>query len=238
MLDSGINWRIFCPMRPWTLTDDRAKQWEHLFYYLELCAPLQSDRLIKTRNIVQKCAIWVKISDFIAPYDLAFWEMTLKTIGHIFDATSSFVCHFITISELKLESKTRNAQFESKLMFVLSCVTLKFNKWPWKAIGQLFHATSGFVHDFIAIVDWNWGYSPGTSNLGQYRWFLCRVTLQMILRNIKAPPPCHINLCASFHHHIWMQTGVTVRKRLNGFWPLWSYALSSDLDLLRGYHSC
>ena len=92
-----------------------------LLYYVKFCTPLQSDRLIETRNIVQKCAIWVKISDFIAPYDLAFWEMTLKTIGHIFDASSSFVCHFITISELKLESQTKNAQFESKSMFFVLC---------------------------------------------------------------------------------------------------------------------
>ena len=32
-----------------------------------------------------------------------------------------------------------------------SRVTLKFDGWPWKTIGQLFYATSSFVHDFVAI---------------------------------------------------------------------------------------
>ena len=30
-------------------------------------------------------------------------------------------------------------------------VILKFNRWPWKAIGHLFYATSSFVHHFVAI---------------------------------------------------------------------------------------
>ena len=34
---------------------------------------------------------------------------------------------------------------------VLSCVTLKFNRWPWKSIRHIFYATSFFVHHFIAI---------------------------------------------------------------------------------------
>ena len=33
----------------------------------------------------------------------------------------------------------------------LSCVTLKFDGWPWKTIGHPFYATSSFVHHFIAI---------------------------------------------------------------------------------------
>ena len=33
----------------------------------------------------------------------------------------------------------------------LSCVTLKFHRWPWKTIGHLFYTTSSFVHHFIAI---------------------------------------------------------------------------------------
>ena len=36
---------------------------------------------------------------------------------------------------------------------------------------------------------------------------------QMTLKNNRAPLLCHIKLCASFHHHMWIQTGVTVRKR-------------------------
>ena len=33
--------------------------------------------------------------------DLEIWKMTLKTIGHLSDATSSFVHHFKAMGELK-----------------------------------------------------------------------------------------------------------------------------------------
>ena len=44
----------------------------------------------------------------------AGWSQ-LKTIGHLFYATSSFMHHFITIGEFKLESQSGNAQFGSNL---------------------------------------------------------------------------------------------------------------------------
>ena len=40
---------------------------------------------------------------FLEPCDLEIWRMTLKTIGHLFYATSNFVQHFVPIGEFKLE---------------------------------------------------------------------------------------------------------------------------------------
>ena len=45
-----------------------------------------------------------------------------KTIGHLFYATSSFVHHFIAISQFKLELQSGNAPFGSKSA-IFSCVT-------------------------------------------------------------------------------------------------------------------
>ena len=53
-----------------------------------------------------------------------------KTIGHLFYATSSFVHHFIAISEFKLVLQSRNAQFVSKL--VIFCPV-----WPWNLMDDL-----------------------------------------------------------------------------------------------------
>ena len=39
---------------------------------------------------------------------------------------------------------------------------------------------------------------------------------QMTMKNYRAPLLCCFRLCASFHSHWWIQTGVTVRKR-----PIW-----------------
>ena len=65
----------------------------------------------------------------------------------------------------------------------------------------------------------NWSYSPETPNLGQNLWFLVPCDLDiwgMTFKNIRAPLLCRFKLCASFHCHMWIQIGVTVRKR-----PIW-----------------
>ena len=49
----------------------------------------------------------------------------------------------------------------------------------------------------------------------------------MTLKNNRAPLLSNIKLYASFHHHMWIQTGVTVRKRLS--WVVTSVTLTSDL---------
>ena len=50
---------------------------------------------------------------------------------------------------------------------------------------------------------------------------------RMTLKNNSAPLLCYFKLCASFHSHPWIQTGVTVRKRL--IWVLTSVTLTIDL---------
>ena len=50
---------------------------------------------------------------------------------------------------------------------------------------------------------------------------------RMTLKNNRAPLLSTIKLCASFHHHTWIQTIVTVRKRLS--WVLTSVTLTFDL---------
>ena len=109
-------------------------------------------------------------------------------------------------------------------------VTLKFDGWPWKTIGQLFYANSSFVHHSVAIVYSNWSYSPETPNLGQIRQFLepCDLEIwRMTLKNNRAPLLCCFQLCAWFHCYMWIQTGVRVRNRLS--WVLTSVTLTFHL---------
>ena len=59
-------------------------------------------------------------------------------------------------------------------------------------------------------------YSPATPNLGQNRWCFVLRDLEiwwMTLENNRASLLCCFKLCATFHSHRWIQTGVTVRKR-------------------------
>ena len=72
--------------------------------------------------------------------------------------------------------------------------------------------------------------SPETPNLGQIWCFLepCDLEIwRMTLKNNRALLLSIIKLYASFHHHMWIQTGVTVRKRLS--WVLTSVTLTFDL---------
>ena len=76
----------------------------------------------------------------------------------------------------------------------------------------------------------NLSYSPETPNLGQIRRFLepCDLEIwRMTLKNNRAPLLSNIKLYASFHHHMWIQTGVTVRKRFS--WIVTSVTLTFDL---------
>ena len=126
----------------------------------------------------------------------------------------------------------------------LSRVTLKFDRWPWKTIGHLFFATSSFVHHFVAIGAFKLVLQSGNAQLGQNRQFFypCDLEIwQMTLKNKRAPLLSNIKLCASFYHHMWIHTGVTVRKRLSwvlryvtltfDLWP-WPFAWTSLLSLI------
>ena len=72
----------------------------------------------------------------------------------------------------------------------------------------------------------NWSYSPETLNLGQ-NWRFFFVQWRMTLKNNRTPLLSHIKLWASFQRHMWIQTGVTVRKSLN--WVLTSVTLTFDI---------
>ena len=90
----------------------------------------------------------------------------------------------------------------------------------------------------------NWSYSPETPNLGQIRRFLepCDLEIwRMTLKNNRAHLLSMIKLYASFHYHMWIQTGVTVRKWLSwvvtsvtltfDLWP-WPFAWTSSLSMV------
>ena len=159
-------------------------------------------------------------------FDLWPW----KTIGHLCYATSSFVQHFVAIGEFKLESQSGNAKFGSKLTIFFSRVTLKFDVWPWKTIGHLFYATSSFVQHFLAIGEFKLELQSGNAQSGSNSTIFRAVwpwNLTDDLENKRIPFLSIIKLYASFHHHMWIQTGVTVRKWLS--WVLTSVTLTFDL---------
>ena len=112
---------------------------------------------------------------FSAHVTLKFDGWPRKTIGHVFCTISSFVHHFKSIGEFKLELQSGNTQFWSKLVIFVPC---DLEIW-WKTLENdrpplLYHVKlceSFQSHGWIQIGS----YSPETLNLGQKRWFFCPV---------------------------------------------------------------
>ena len=123
-------------------------------FYTKLCALFQSYQWFRTVVTVQKRPIRVKIGNFLSRVTLKFTKWPLEITGHLLYGTSSFMHHSIAVGEFKLELQPRNAQFGSKYAIFLSCMILKFNRWPWKTIGHLIHASSSFVQHFAAICEY------------------------------------------------------------------------------------
>ena len=66
-------------------------------------------------------------------------------------------------------------------------------------------------------VNSNWSYSPETLNSGPNRRISVRIVFQVCWMTLdRARFLCYFKICASFHSHMWIQTGVTVRNR-----PIW-----------------
>ena len=167
---------------------------------------------------------------FLESCVLEIWRMTLKNnrapLLCYFKLCVSFRSHWWNQTGVTVRKRPIWVKFDA----FQSRVTLKFDGWPSKTIWNLFYATSSFVQHFVAIGEFKLVFGPETPTLGQIGWFFWPCDLEiwrMTLTNNRAPLLSIIKLYASFHHHMWIQTGVTVRKRLS--WVLTSVTFTFDL---------
>ena len=161
---------------------------------------------------------------------MKFDEWPCKTIGHLFYATSSFVHHFVPIGEFKLRLQSGNAKFGSKSTIFWAVWPRNFTDDPQKQKGISFMLLQALCIISYPLVNSNLSYSPETPNWGQIRRCLepCDLVIwHMTLQNNRAPLLCYFKLCAACCSHWWIQTGVTVRKRLS--WVVTSVTLTFDL---------
>ena len=116
------------------------------------------------------------------------------------------------------------SQFVSNLA-ILSRVTLTFVGWPSTSMGQLF-----YIKLCVSFQSHRW-IQPGVTVRKCPIWVKIFDSFvpydleiwRMTLKNCRAPsyatssyctpPLCHIKSFASFHHHMWIHTGITVGKR-------------------------
>ena len=208
-LKSGQNWWFFCPAWPWnlTLTVTLKNNRTSLLYYIKLCASFQSHWWIQTGVTVRQRPIWVKIDDFQSHAALKFDGWPWKTIGHIFYATSSFVQHFVTIGEFKLELQSGNALGQIQ-RFLAPC-DIEIWRMTLKTTGHLLYATSSFMQHFVAIGEFKLELQSGNAISGSNSTIFfepCDLEiLRMTLINNRAPLLCYFKLCASFRTHWWIK---------------------------------
>ena len=122
----------------------------------------------------------------------------------------------------------------------LSCVTLKF--YGWQTIGHIFYGTSSFVNHLKAISEFKLEWQSGNAQVHSKSAIFVPCDLEiswMTLKNNRALLLCYFKIWASFHSHLWIQTGVTVRKipilgkkltQNQFFLALWPWNLMDDLE--------
>ena len=142
----------------------------------------------------------------IGPGDLEIWWMTSKNnktpLLYYIKFYASFQIHRWNHTVVTV----RKRSIRVKIGDFLSCMTLKFDGWPWKTIGHLFNTTSSFVQHFKAIGISKLELQSGNSQLGSKLVFFVPLDLEnwrMTLKHNRAPLLYYIKLCASLHSHRW-----------------------------------
>ena len=152
---------------------------------------------------------------FFSHVTLKFDGWSSKTIGHIFYTMLSFVHHFKSIGEFKLELHQRMLNWGHNGRFFV-WFDLEIWRITLKTIG-----TSFTLPQALCIISWppmnsNWSYSLETHNLGQNRLFWSLMWPWNLTDDLRATPLYHYRLCASCSSHRWIKTGVIVWK-----FPIW-----------------
>ena len=156
-----------------TLKNNRAP----LLCYFKLCASFHSHQSIQTGDIVWKCLIRVKISNFFVLCDLKIPQMTLKNnrapLLCYFKLCASFHSH----QSIQTRVTVWKLPIQVKISDFLSCVTLKFDRWPWKTI-----YLSTMPHQALCIislpyVNSNWSYGLESAKLA---FDLCYLDLWLL----------------------------------------------------------
>ena len=114
--------------------------------------------------------------------------------------------------------------YKVNCLWGITAITIFKDIIPHLSYSSLWIKIAWLIDDFRTRQIWGiWklrpAYSLETPNLGQNRWCFVPCDLEiwwMTLENNRASLLCCFKLCATFHSHRWIKTGVTVRKR-----PIW-----------------
>ena len=161
---------------------------------------------------------------FFSPCELEIWWMILNNTAlllYYIKLCASFPFqHWIQTGV-----KVRKSSIQVEIGDILSRVTLKFDGWPWKTLGNIY-TTLSFVYHIEAMGEFKLELQFGNARFGSKS--------AIFLWHWKTIRLCCFKPCASFHSHSWIQPGVTVQKcpiwvKID-FLALWPWNLMDDLE--------
>ena len=196
-----------------------------LVYYIKLCASFQSHQGIGTGVRVRKPSVWVKMDDFLSGVTLKFDNRHL--FYAVFKLCVSFHRHqwiqtWITVQRRSM--RVKNRQFFVPCDLEISWMTLKNNRAPLLHYTMLYASLCSHWWIQTGVTVWK---HPNWVKINDFFYPHDLEIWQMILKNNRAFLLNNIKLCASFHYHMWIQTGVMVWNRVS--WVLISVTLTFDL---------
>ena len=132
-----------------------------------------------------------------------------------------------------------------KISDFLSCVTLKFDGWPWQTIGHLFYATSSFVNHFKAIGEFKLEWQSGNAQLRSKSVIfvpcdleISRMTLKTIGHLFYATSRFEHNFIAICEFELELQSEKSqFGVKIYIFLALWPWDLTDNLDIQKGTSS-
>ena len=98
--------------------------------------------------------------------DLEIWWMTLENNRASLLCCFKLCAAFHSHRWIQAGVTVRKCPIWVKFDYFWSCVTLKFDGWPWKTIGHLFCATSSSMHHFMAIGEFKLELQSGNAQFG------------------------------------------------------------------------
>ena len=182
---------------------------------------------------------------FFFPGDFENWHMTLKNnrapLLYYAKLCASFQIHWWSqtwVTAWKHSSRVKIGNFFVPHDLENWRMTLKNNRAPLLCYFNLcasFHS-QWWIQTGVTVRK-----RPIWVKIDDFFWQCDLKIWRMTSKNNRVPLLSNIKLCASFHHHMWIQTGVTVQKQLNGIMTsvtltfdlwLWPFAWTSCLSMV------
>ena len=125
----------------------------------------------------------------------------------------------------------------------LPSVSFIFDRWPWKTIGHLFYATSGFVHHLIAIGEFKLELQSGNTQFGS-KSTIFQILWPWNLTDYLEKKIRHFFYATSSFEHHFIVIGEFKLKLQSGnaqfgskstiFRDVWPWNLTDDLETQQG----